>query len=143
MDPQPNPSATTPITGAPPPPKKSGTSVIKASSAQPPKETARITVKPSLPGRKSSRILKPAAPGAAAPATSGPAVKPKVVTTVPQPAAPTATAPAVKAPSAAPIRFEESEEEAGSPLMTGIAAGLAVVMWVTAAFLFASLFDFI
>jgi hypothetical protein len=149
----PKPSATTVISESPEASKKSGTSVIKA---QPPKETARITVKPTLPGVAGAP--RPGAPGATLPAVkpgaalaaaagagaaigagaaAAAAAKPKTVTAAIKPNFPTTpTAAATPAPapvkSAAPsaISFEEPEE--GSPLMTGTAIALAVLTWVAA-----------
>jgi hypothetical protein len=112
---------------------KSGTSVIKSA---PPKETARITVKPSLPGATKSPGTnlpggKIAAPGATAVAAAAgaaagaAAVKageptPKVVATTP----------------GTSMAFEEEK----STLWTTVAAGaLAVLTWSTAALLCYSL----
>jgi hypothetical protein len=111
---------------------KSGTSVIKAS---PPKETARITVKPSLPGGTPTvkpagnlSTVKPAgsmpvvatAAGAAAVAAAKPGVKA---------AAPAATIPVA---GVKPMVYQEDP----NTLISTIAAGVgAVLTWGTAAIL--------
>jgi hypothetical protein len=110
---------------APVPQTKSGTSVIKTA---PPKETARITVKPSLPASATPSVKPVAVPageaaavGAAAGAVAVKAgeAKPKVVATAPA---------AVPVPA---MRFPEESE--ASTLYTTIAAGaLAVLTWGTA-----------
>jgi hypothetical protein len=123
------------------PNKKSGTSVIKTA---PPKETARITVKPSLPGARpvgaspmpvAAAIGATAAAGAlgaaAVKAGSSPAVKPADSKAKPAPA-PNSSAPAT---SAGPIKYVE--EPQGSTLVTTLmAGGLAVLTWGIAIYLY-------
>jgi hypothetical protein len=143
--------------------QKSGTSIVKSA---PPKETARITVKPNLPSpvRTAANLPTVKAPGAvAAPTPAKPVVNetkpvtapaavsktavfvPKPVATAPAttPAGATAVAATPAKPGAkpavavAPVAFPE--ENTGSTLWTTIAAGaLAVLTWGTAGILFAS-----
>jgi hypothetical protein len=135
--------------------KKSGTSVIKAA---PPKETARITVKPNLPGSVGARpagaapVVAAVAAGAVAAVVAGKAMAatttPKATPTAATAATPTAKAGTAKAPAAAPTaapapaRFQE--EGSGSTLVSTVLAGvLALITWGVAGFLFASVYGFI
>jgi hypothetical protein len=112
------------------PNKKSGTSVIKSA---PPKETARITVKPSLPA------------ATARPAGNLPTVKPAegAVPLVAKAGVATAAVAAIKGaeakPKAAAAKSPSTvkyEEEPASTLLTTVAAGvLAALTWGTAAIL--------
>jgi hypothetical protein len=106
------------------PQSKSGTAAIKTA---PPKETARITVKPSLPG--TARVT-PAAPTvkAATPAVAAG-----------DPAAMKAGAAAVKvapkASGAVPVPAYVPEEEKSTVVSTAVAGVLALVTWGTAGIL--------
>jgi predicted RecA/RadA family phage recombinase len=138
---------------------KTGTSIVKTP---PPKETARITVKPNLPTPAvrpvgNIPVAKPAPVGmggavpVAAAAVAGAAIAPKPagkpattivkgVATAPRPAAtvvkPT-TAPAV---ATSPTQFQEE----GSTTLTTVLAGLlAVLTWGTAGVLLASYYQLI
>ena len=143
---------------------KTGTSIVKSA---PPKETARITVKPNLPPSP-ARVggnfpAKPAAgavaavaplaatTGAAAAATAVPAKGSKPATTIvktgttkvasstAKPATPVGAA----APGAVPVPAMQYQDEP-STLVTTIGSGaLAVITWGTAAVLFASYFGMI
>jgi len=145
------PAAANPATPLPEGNKKSGTTIVKSA---PPKETARITVKPSLPSTPTVKAatatpsVKAATPGIAAAttpvnvpgATAKPgavAAKTAVVTGAPVAAKP-ATAGTIKPVSAAPIVV--AEEGAESTLLTTILAGaLAVLSWTTFTILILSL----
>jgi hypothetical protein len=106
------------------PQSKSGTTAIKTA---PPKETARITVKPSLPG--TARVT-PAAPTVkpATPAVAGGEPAVKAGTTAMKAAAP-------KAAGAVPVPAYIPEEEKSTLVSTLAALGLMVVTWGTAAIL--------
>jgi hypothetical protein len=144
---------------------KSGTTVVKTP---PPKETARITVKPNLPPqpvRAGSNFpqAKPAAPGAVpvAAAVAGAAVGAAMVAkAVAKPTAKPATT-IVKAGgakvAATPVKAVASsaptpsvaaapsayQEDVSTTLTTGLAGALAVLTWGTAGVLFASLMAWI
>jgi hypothetical protein len=107
---------------------KSGTSVIKAA---PPKETSRITVKPSLPATAKTGTgpasIPTVKPGVAVPVAAGAAAVAAVKAGEARPKAATAGAPITK-----PVVYQESE----STLLTTVAAGvLALLTWGTAAVL--------
>jgi hypothetical protein len=105
---------------------KSGTSVIKAA---PPKETARITVKPSLPTSSPARPGSGTTPVVAAAAGAAAAVA-AVKATEAKPA----SKPAAAVQPSNVVQYREESE--GSTLITTIAAGvLAVITWGTAALL--------
>ncbi len=109
---------------------KSGTSVIKAA---PPKETARITVKPSLPG---TATPKPAAIPTVKPAAGAP-VAAMAAGAAAGVAAVKATEAKPKA-AAAPVATKAIayEEPAANTLFSTIAAGVCcLVTWGTAAVL--------
>jgi hypothetical protein len=137
---------------------KTGTSVVKAA---PPKETARITVKPNLPATAvraggNFPVAKPAgtvpvvaaaAAGAAVAATAAakPVASSKPATTIVKTGAATARAATVKAvstpASSAPVTVASSNQyqEEGSTTLTTILAGvLALLTWGTAGVLIAS-----
>ena len=136
---------------------KSGTTIVKSA---PPKETARITVKPSLPAVKpvGNLPVKPAvaaaagaAVGAAAaaiakPAAAKPVAKaadaPKPATTIVKtPAAAKVTPATVKpGPGAPPVPAmpAQYQDEASTTLTTALAGVLAGTTWITAALLAAS-----
>jgi len=140
------PSATNPAL-APAQNAKTGTSVVKSA---PPKETARITVKPSLPARvgnfappKPGDATVPVAAGAAAAASAPkPASKP-ATTIIKSGGATTARAVAkpgvaVARPVAATAATTVYQEEPSTTLTTALAAGLAILTWGTAGVLIAS-----
>jgi hypothetical protein len=119
---------------------KTGTSVIKSA---PPKETARITVKPNLPpGAVRAGGNFPVAKAAAG---AVPVVGAKPATTVVKTGTTKITAAAVK-PTAAravatgPVEFQE---EQSTMLTTVLAAVLAVLTWGTAGILLASYYQLI
>jgi len=131
----PKPAAATPLAPVPSSPK-SGTSVIKSA---PPKETARITVKPSLPvGSRPASSTTPVAPGpvstaakagVAAVAVAGATAAVKAGEAKPKAAV------AVAKPAASTTTYQDTEPS-GSSLLTTVAAGvLALVTWGTAALL--------
>jgi hypothetical protein len=141
------PVASTPAL-TPEPNSKTGTSVVKAA---PPKETARITVKPNLPPAAvraggNFPIAKPAAGAIPVAALAGAAVaKPtassKPATTVVKTGTTKITAAAVKPTAVRTVASTSTEfqEEEGSTTLTTAAAGLlALLTWGTAAVLFAS-----
>jgi hypothetical protein len=106
--------------------KRTGTTAVKNA---PPKETARITVKPSLPNRGTATptVAKPVvAAGAAAAAT----VAAAGVASAPKPK-PAGTPPVAIMPGA-------FEEEKSTTLTTSLAGVMAVLTWGTAALLLAS-----
>jgi hypothetical protein len=115
---------------------KTGTSIVKTA---PPKETARITVKPNLPASP-ARVGnfqggKPGTPVAAAAAPVG-ASKPattivKTGTTKVAPAAVKAAAPVGDA-GAVPVPPMQFQEETSTTLTTVLAGVLAVLTWGTA-----------
>jgi hypothetical protein len=151
------PAAATPAGGISEANKKSGTTIVKSA---PPKETARITVKPSLPGTPSVKPagatpVKAATPGIATPAAAttpvnvpGAPAKPvaaagkaAVVAGAPVAAKP-AAAGTVKPVSATPAVL--AEEGAESTLLTTcLAAGLFVLSWGTFGILIASYLNYI
>jgi len=116
--------------------KKSGTAVVKNA---PPKETARITVKPNF----SSGAPAPAA----RPTPSAPAVKPAggappVVAAAGARAVATPSASTPSAPIAPPVstvHFQE-DEPVSTKLTTCLAGALAVLTWAAAGLLLASAF---
>jgi hypothetical protein len=151
------PAAATPAGAIPEANKKSGTTIVKSA---PPKETARITVKPSLPGSPTVKPagatpVKAATPGIATPAAAttpvnipGAAPKPGAA---PAKAAVVAGAPAVAKPaaagtvkpvSAAPVVLAEEGAES-TMLTTCLAAGLMVLSWGTFGILIASYLNYI
>ena len=142
------PAAATPAVQPPEGNKKSGTSVVKNA---PPKETARITVKPSLPTPGAPRAgvgnistVKPSGTGTAvvAGAATGMAATPTVKAAgATSPSVPAAKAKAVATP--APVKYQEEEPAGSTTLTTALAGGLAVVTWGTAGLLFASLMQYI
>jgi hypothetical protein len=148
---------------APIPNPKSGTTIVKSA---PPKETARITVKPSLPptatkaaGAGNLPAAKPvagatvpvaaAAAGAVAGAAAVKATAPKAAkpatTIVKTPATPKVAAATIKPSTAgasvpvAPLPAQY-QDEASTTLTTALAGVLAVLTWGTAGVLFASLY---
>jgi hypothetical protein len=148
------PAAATP--GAPPAAlgSKSGTAVIKSA---PPKETARITVKPSLPPAAPVRppgapVEEAAAAGAAVGAAA--AAAPKTVTKGGKPATTIVktgttkfTPPATKATAAAapgapvsnvPVETMTYEEAPSTVMTTSLAAVLALTTWGCFGWLLAS-----
>jgi len=136
------------IPGAPiPPSSKSGTTIVKSA---PPKETARITVKPSLPGVKPvgnvPSPVKPAVAAVAKPMAKA-ADAPKPATTIVKtPATTKVTAPTVKpAPGAPPVPAmpTQYQDEASTTLTTALAGVLAGSTWLTAAVLLASYMSWI
>jgi hypothetical protein len=134
---------------------KTGTSVVKSA---PPKETARITVKPSLPGAPvragaNFPVAKAAAgavPVVAAAAGAAVAAKPvsakpvavgtKPATTIIKSGGTTARATAFKpnAATSAVATSTEFHEEGSTTLTTALAFALAVLTWGTAGVLIAS-----
>jgi hypothetical protein len=125
---------------------KTGTSVVKSA---PPKETARITVKPNLPGTAGRPagnfpVAKVAA-GAVPVAAAGGAVAAKAskpATTIVKSGVTTARTSVVK-PSAAPAAAAPStqfHEEGSTMLTTSLAGALMVLTWGTAVVLLASYF---
>ena len=147
---------------------KSGTTIVKSA---PPKETARITVKPNLPATavkaggnfptaKPAAGAVPVVAAAAAGAVAG-AVAAKAATPTPKAAAAAkpattivkgSTAKVVAAPKPVaasagtvpvPPMPAAYQEEGSTALTTGLAAGLAVCTWGTAAALFLNLFGII
>ena len=149
---------------------KSGTTIVKSA---PPKETARITVKPNLPptavravgniptakpAAGAVPVVAAAAAGAVAGAVAAKAVaspKPvaasKPATTIVKPgtakvvAAPKAVAAApAAASSSAPVATSTEFREEGSTMLTTVLAGvLALITWGAAGVLFASYFGMI
>jgi hypothetical protein len=142
------------------PSSKSGTTIVKSA---PPKETARITVKPNLPAAAvraggNFPTAKPAAgavPVAAAAgavagavavkATAKPVAAAKPATTIVKPGtAKVVGAPKVAAagaPAAVPVATTSTQfqEEGSTTLTTSLAGALAVLTWGTAAVLTANL----
>jgi hypothetical protein len=131
------PSAATLAPTPPEPTNKSGTSIVKSA---PPKETARITIKPSLPAMGNVRTgtniptVKPAVAGAVVAAGAGAAA----VVAGAKAGEPTAKAktpaaqPAV--PGLAPIQYDDANQ--GSTTVSTICAGvLALLTWSTAGIL--------
>jgi len=130
--------------------KKSGTSVIKNA---PPKETARITVKPSLLGASANApragvgnlpTVKPA--GGAVPvvaaATAVAAVGGvKAATTKPKTGVVSPASSAPKSAPAAAIKFQEEEEPGSTTVSTILAGVLALMTWGTAGILLASVWQ--
>jgi hypothetical protein len=144
----------------PEPSSKSGTTIVKSA---PPKETARITVKPNLPSPTvraagSFPVAKAAAAGAvpAVAAVAGAAVVAKAVakpvaagskpaTTIVKTGT-TKVAQAIVKPTAAPSVAASSTQfrEEGSTTLTTVLAGvLALLTWGTAGVLIASYFALI
>jgi hypothetical protein len=145
----------------PQPGSKTGTSIVKTA---PPKETARITVKPNLPAAAvrapgNFPVAKPAAgavPAVAAAAGAGAAVAAKAVakpmaastkpaTTIVKTGATTARAAIAKpatsgtmAPAVAVTSTPFPQEEGSTTLTTVLAGLLAVLTWGTAGVLIAS-----
>jgi hypothetical protein len=137
------------------PSSKSGTSIVKSA---PPKETARITVKPNLPAAPvraagNFPVAKPAvavAAGAAvgaavaAKAVAKPGVASKPATTIVKTGTAKVAAAAVKpgaAPSAPPVpamSTTQFQEEGSTTLTTVLAGLLALLTWGTAGVLIAS-----
>jgi hypothetical protein len=145
------------------PNSKSGTTIVKSA---PPKETARITVKPNLPPAAvravgNLPVAKPVAAGVAAAgaavvakavvakAVARPANAPKPATTIVKSAATPTVVPATVKPGAAsstvpvpamPAQFQEE----GSTMLTTVLAGvLAAMSWATAGILIASYMSWI
>jgi hypothetical protein len=130
-----------PISATPPSPvemdKKTGTAVIKNA---PPKETARITVKPNLPSSAGggvqpvAKVAVPVAAGAviasAASVRGGEKTPKSKAITVP-----------MGAPTAGTIRYQEEEAPGSTTLTTSLAAALAVMTWGIAIFLFGSVYQ--
>jgi hypothetical protein len=146
----------TPVSGNP----KTGTSIVKSA---PPKETARITVKPNLPTAvraggnmpvaKAGAVAVPAAVAAAVVAAkAGEKPSSKPATTIVKPgSAVTVKGPTVK-PSAKPVSATSAttaaspavyQEEGSTTLTTVLAGVLAVVTWGTAGVLIASYLNYI
>jgi hypothetical protein len=120
--------------------EKTGTTAVKTP---PPKETARITVKPSLPtARPAGAAAKPVVAVAGAAAAAGAVVaaagaKPVVAT-------PGATPVAAKKADAVPIAgIPVYEEEKSTAITTGIAFTLMLLTWGTAGILAASYFHYL
>jgi hypothetical protein len=111
---------------------KTGTQAVKTP---PPKETARITVKPSLPAARPAGAgnlvgVKPVVAAGAVAATAG-ALTPAA------PATPAAVS--AKKPDAVPIAgIPAFEEEKSTTLTTALAGALALMTWGTAGILIAS-----
>jgi hypothetical protein len=128
---------------------KTGTSVVKSA---PPKETARITVKPNLPGAPARPagnfpVAKVAA-GAVPVVAAGGAVAAKVskpATTIVKSGVTTPRASVVKSsPSPASAAPSTQFQEEGSTTLTTVLAGvLAGLTWGTAGVLLASYFALI
>jgi hypothetical protein len=131
---------------------KTGTTIVKSA---PPKETARITVKPNLPATarpagnfptavKAAAVAVPAAVAAAVvaakpsgkPATT--VVKTSGVTAKTAVVKPMAKPGAVSATSAVPVAPLVYQEEGSTTLTTALAAVLALLTWGTAGVLIAS-----
>jgi hypothetical protein len=146
------PASSTPA-ASPDPSSKSGTSIVKSA---PPKETARITVKPNLPPTAvraggNFPTAKPvvgavpvvaAAAGAAvvAKTVAKPTSASKPATTIVKTGTTKAAGPTVK-PTAAPAMVATStqfQEEGSTTLTTVLAGVLAVLTWGTAGVLIAS-----
>jgi len=144
---------------------KSGTTIVKSA---PPKETARITVKPNLPATavkaggnfptaKPAAGAVPVVAAAAAGAAAGavavkaatPAVKPAAVggkpatTIVKGSTAKVAAAPKPAGAVPVPAMPEAYQEQGSTTATTAIAAVLAVSTWGTAAALFLNVFGII
>jgi hypothetical protein len=139
------PVASTPAL-TPEPNGKTGTSVVKAA---PPKETARITVKPNLPPTAvraggNFPIAKPAAGAVPVAALAGAAVA-KPATTVVKTGTTKITAAAVKPTAARAVAATSTEfqEEGSTTLTTVLAALLALLTWGTAGVLLASYYELI
>jgi hypothetical protein len=151
------PAAATQIT-SPEPNSKSGTTIVKSA---PPKETARITVKPNLPATAvraggNFPTAKPAAgavPVAVAAGAVAGAVAAKAAVAASKPATTIvkgSTAKVVAAPKpvaagavpvpAMPVQYQE---EGSTTLTTALAGVLALATWGTAGVLFASYFGMI
>jgi hypothetical protein len=130
---------------------KTGTSVVKGA---PPKETARITVKPNLPSARPAGNLSPAAKPAVAPsgvpivaaAAAGaiaakvavkPGVSSKPATTIIKSGGTTKAA-VVKPSGSSGAVVTSYQEEGSTTLTTALAGGLAVLTWGTAGVLIAS-----
>lgn len=147
------PAATSPANA------KTGTSIVKTA---PPKETARITVKPNLPGapkpvgagnipaaKPVSAAGVPVAAAVAAGAAAGAAVvaakaSSKPATTIVKTGTTKVAAPAVKAgaPAAAastvPVPAMEFKDEGSTVVTTACAGVCALLTWSTAGYLLAS-----
>ena len=117
---------------------KTGTTAVKTP---PPKETARITVKPSLPTARpagAAVAVKPAVVAAGAAAAAGAVVaaggaKPVAATPV-----------SARKPDAVPIAgIPAFEEEKSTALTTGLAAALMVLTWLSALILAAGYLHYI
>jgi len=135
--------------------KKSGTTIVKSA---PPKETARITVKPSLPNATvkpagATPVVKAAAaapaPGATPAAATTPVNvpgKPAVAKTAVVQGAPVAKAPAagaaVKAApvAAVPVAAFAEESSGSTTLTTSLAGALAALSCITAGYLWACVY---
>jgi len=127
------------------PNSKTGTSVVKSA---PPKETARITVKPNLPTvapRAGGGNLPGVGAGAAPAAKPVAATKPAttIVKTGVQPARAAVVKPAVTAAPAVAAAPAPFQEEASTTLTTVLAALLALLTWGTAGVLIASYYQLI
>ena len=106
------------------------TGTTQAVKTPPPKETARITVKPSLP----STGPRPAVAG------SPPSVKPAVAAVAGAGAAVVAGAAVAKKPDVVPVAgIPAFNDEKSTTLTTVLAGVLALLTWSTAGILFASL----
>jgi hypothetical protein len=152
------PASTTPASASEPN-SKTGTSVVKTA---PPKETARITVKPNLPAtavraagnfpaaKPAAGVVPVVAAAAVGAAVAAKAVGSKPATTIVKTGAPTARAASVKpvtgtavpapAVAATPTQFQE---EGSTTLTTALAGVLAILTWGTAGVLLASYFALI
>jgi hypothetical protein len=136
--------------------KKSGTTIVKTA---PPKETARITVKPSLPSARpvsATPAVKASVPGVgaspattpvSAPSAAKPVAKSAVVAAGSGPKVAAASGAAVVAAgagavAAAPIVFQEDAPKS-TMVSTMLALVLAVLSWGTALLLIASYYSFI
>jgi hypothetical protein len=106
--------------------KRTGTTAVKNA---PPKETARITVKPSLPNR-----------GTATPTAVKPVVAAGAVAAATVAATSAASASKPKAAGTPPVAIMPGafEEEKSTTLTTSLAGVMAVLTWGTAALLLAS-----
>ena len=148
------PASSTPAS-ATEPNSKSGTTIVKSA---PPKETARITVKPNLPGspvRAGSNfpVAKPAGAvpvAVAAGAAVGAAVVAKAVgskpaTTIVKTGTTKVTSPTVRSASgsSAGVSSTQFQEEGSTTLTTALALALALLTWGTAGVLLASYFALI
>lgn len=128
---------------------KTGTSVVKSA---PPKETARITVKPSLPGapvraganfpvaKVAAGTVPVVAAAAAGAAVAAKPVSAKPATTIIKSGGTTARATAFKPTAVTPTAATSTEfqEEGSTTLTTALAGVLAVLTWGTAGVLIAS-----